>query len=157
MNAEELSALRRPPVNGGSSSVSPAPQTPRIIRHLAPALLRHVRQLRQDGLPVPAEVDAWAAFLTHSARIRPEQTVVDDDLRCPQPASVVPRLLVTKAGGCGGPGPDPSALVPAMHGLHQPQLLPLGAYAKGTPLRAHCCVLPGWHKPDQHGPLCLPR
>ena len=97
MSAERLLDLGRQPVNGGLSSVAPARPTPRIIRHLALALPRHVRQLRRDGLPVPAEVDEWVAFLTQSVRVRPEQTVVDDDLGGPQPASVVARLLVTKA------------------------------------------------------------
>ena len=37
------------------------------------------------------------AFLTHSARVRPEQTSVDDHANGLQHAAVAPRLLVTKA------------------------------------------------------------
>jgi excisionase family DNA binding protein len=111
MSADALADHSRPPVNHGSIGVSPASrtpasqtqvsrtpgQTPGIIRHLALALPRHVRRLRQDGVPVPVEVDEWAAFLVHSAGIRPELTVVDDDPGGPQHAPVVARLLVTKA------------------------------------------------------------
>jgi excisionase family DNA binding protein len=106
MNADGMPDYRRQPVNGGSSSVPTAAPTPRIIRHLAFALPLHVRQLRQSGLPVPAEVDEWAAFLSHSVGVRPELTVVDHDLGGPQHASAGPRpqqghlvtrLLVTKA------------------------------------------------------------
>jgi hypothetical protein len=106
MNADGMPDYRRQPVNGGSSSVPTAAPTPRIIRHLAFALPLHVRQLRQSGLPVPAEVDEWAAFLSHSVGVRPELTVVDHDLGGPQHASAGPRpqqghlvtrLLVTTA------------------------------------------------------------
>ena len=68
-----------------------------VLTHLALAITRYVRQLRKDGLPVPAMVDELAAFLTLYVRTRQAATGVDGDYGTPQVFPVVRRLLITKA------------------------------------------------------------
>ena len=69
-----------------------------VLTHLALAITRYVRQLRKDGLPVPARVDELAAFLTLYVRTRQAATGVGGDYGTPQDFPVVRRLLITKAG-----------------------------------------------------------
>jgi excisionase family DNA binding protein len=82
----------------GESSLTPsAPPTPEAIKHLALAMCRYVRQRRQLGLRVPAEIEALAAFLMSSVTIRPRPTAVIEDLGAMPHDHVVGQLLVTKA------------------------------------------------------------
>lgn len=82
---------------GESSRACGAPPTPEIVKHVALALCRYVRQRRQLGLRVPAEIEALAAFLMNSVTIRPGPAAVIDDLAATPDDRVVGQLLVTKA------------------------------------------------------------
>ena len=66
-----LTADPAPPGDAGT-------RPPDLVRHLAVALSLHVRNLRQTGPAVPAEVEDLAGFLTRSVRTRPQTTPVDD-------------------------------------------------------------------------------
>jgi excisionase family DNA binding protein len=78
-----------------------SPQPPELVRHLAVALSRHVRDLRQAGRVVPAEVDELATFLAHAVRTRPHATPVDDGSDPGHSPGVEDRLLVTKGEAAG--------------------------------------------------------
>jgi excisionase family DNA binding protein len=88
--------------NGCHATTDPAglgdgsSQAPELVKHLALALSRHVRDLRQAGVSVPAEVDELAAFLARSVRLRQATTAVDEDLDAVQAPRVMDRLLLTK-------------------------------------------------------------
>jgi excisionase family DNA binding protein len=69
---------------------------PPVLTHLARAIARYVRQLRKDGVPVPAMVDELAAFLTLYVRTRQAATVVDGGYGTHQDIPRVRRLLITK-------------------------------------------------------------
>ena len=71
-------------------------QPPELVRHLAVALSLHVRNLRQTGSAVPAEVVELAVFLTRSVRTRPKATPVDSGSDVAHFRRVADRLLVTK-------------------------------------------------------------
>ena len=72
-------------------------QLAELVKHLAVALSLHVRNLRQAGVAVPSEVEDLAAFLTRSARARPQATPVDEDSDAAHSPRVPDRLLVTKS------------------------------------------------------------
>jgi excisionase family DNA binding protein len=73
-----------------------ASQPPELVRHLAVALSRHVRDLRRAGTFIPAEVEELATFLAQAVRSRPQATPVADVTEAEHPPPVVERLLVTK-------------------------------------------------------------
>jgi excisionase family DNA binding protein len=75
----------------------PEETTSAVLAHLALAITRYVRQLRNEGLPVPSMVEELAAFLTMYVRTRPAATGVHGDYGTPQDVPVVRRLLITKA------------------------------------------------------------
>lgn len=79
----------------GGQLFSPAPSE--VLTHLALALTRHIRQLRHDGLRVPASIDELAAILMHCVRTRPAPTGLDDMPLAADDGGVAGRLLVTKA------------------------------------------------------------
>lgn len=56
----------------------------------------HVRNLRQAGVVVPAEVEELAEFLATSVRMRPQATAVAEDSEAEHSPRVADRLLVTK-------------------------------------------------------------
>ena len=68
-----------------------------VLTHLAVAITRYARQLRNDGLPVPPTLDELAAFLTMYVRTRHAATGVDGEYGAPEDVPVMPRLLITKA------------------------------------------------------------
>ena len=68
-----------------------------VLTHLAVAITRYARQLRNDGLPVPPTLDELAAFLTIYVRTRHAATGVAGGYGTPQAVPVMPRLLITKA------------------------------------------------------------
>ena len=68
-----------------------------VLTHLALAITRYARQLRNEGLPVPPTLDELAAFLTMYVRTRHAATGVDGEYGAPEDVPVVPRLLITKA------------------------------------------------------------
>jgi excisionase family DNA binding protein len=68
-----------------------------VLTHLALAITRYARQLRNDGLPVPPTLDELAAFLTMYVRTRHAATGVDGEYETPEDVPVMPRLLITKA------------------------------------------------------------
>jgi excisionase family DNA binding protein len=68
-----------------------------VLTHLARAIARYVRQLRKDGVPVPAMVDELGAFLTLYVRTRQAVTGVDGDYGTPPDIPMMRRLLITKA------------------------------------------------------------
>jgi excisionase family DNA binding protein len=68
-----------------------------ILSHLATALIRHVRQLRHEGMRVPALVDELTAFLVQCVRSRLRTTPLDDPRGSNHDGRVAGRLLVTKA------------------------------------------------------------
>jgi excisionase family DNA binding protein len=68
-----------------------------VLKHLALAISRYVRQLRKDEIPVPPMIDELAAFLTLYVRTRQAVTGVDGDVGTSQDMPVVRRLLITKA------------------------------------------------------------
>lgn len=73
-------------------------ETPSAVwTHLALAITRYARQLRNDGLPVPPMLDELAAFLTMYVRTRHAATGVDGEYGAPEDVPVMPRLLITKA------------------------------------------------------------
>ena len=78
----------------GSGDVSTQP--PELVRHLAVAMSLHIRNLRQTGAAVPAEVEDLAGFLTRCVRTPPQATPVDDDSDAAHSRRVADRLLVTK-------------------------------------------------------------
>ena len=85
--------------SSNSVAVEPAgqgPRVPEIVRHVAWALSRHVRQLHFEGVAMPREVEELATFLAYFARIRqapPAVAVMNGIGHDP----VVPdRMLVTK-------------------------------------------------------------
>lgn len=80
------------PAASGNLSTQP----PDLVRHLAVALSLHVRNLRQTGSAVPAEVVELAVFLTRSVRTRPKATPVDGGGDAAHSHRVAERLLVTK-------------------------------------------------------------
>ena len=83
------------------SLIDLSPQPPGLVKHLAVALSRHVRDLRQAGRVVPAEVDELATFLAHAVRTRPHATPVDDGSDPGHSPGVEDRLLVTKGEAAG--------------------------------------------------------
>ncbi len=84
--------LSTDPAAPGDVSTRP----PELVRHLAVALSLHVRNLRQTGAAVPAEVDELAGFLTRCVRARPKATPVDGGSDAAHARRVADRLLVTK-------------------------------------------------------------
>jgi excisionase family DNA binding protein len=73
-------------------------ETPSVVlKHLALAIIRYVRQLRKDDIPVPSMLDELAAFLTLYVRTHQPATGVDGDYGTPHDVPVVRRLLITKA------------------------------------------------------------
>jgi excisionase family DNA binding protein len=68
-----------------------------VLTHLAVAITRYARQLRNDGLPVPPTLDELAAFLTLYVRTRHAATGVDGGFGTPQAVPMMSRLLITKA------------------------------------------------------------
>ena len=68
-----------------------------VLTHLALAITRYARQLRNEGLPVPPTLDELAAFLTMYVRTRHAATGVDGGYGAPEDVPVMPRLLITKA------------------------------------------------------------
>jgi len=69
---------------------------PEIVRHVASALSRHVRQLHLEGVPVPREVDELTAFLVQLVRIRQAPPVVAVMNGMDHDPVVPDRMLVTK-------------------------------------------------------------
>ena len=63
-----------------------------VLTHLAVAITRYARQLRNDGLPVPPTLDELAAFLTMYVRTRHAATGVDGEYGAPEDVPVMPRL-----------------------------------------------------------------
>jgi excisionase family DNA binding protein len=80
-----------PAVSGDLST-----QPPELARHLAVAMSLHIRNLRQTGAAVPAEVEELADFLARCVRRRPQATPVADDSDAAHSRRVADRLLVTK-------------------------------------------------------------
>lgn len=76
-------------------------QLSELVEHLALAVTRHVRHLRQEGLQVPPSVDELGALLVRCAQTRPKATHVDHVWttwsRAAQDDPVTGRLLVSKA------------------------------------------------------------
>ena len=68
-----------------------------VLTHLALAITRYTRQLRNDRLPVPPTLDELAAFLTMYVRTRHAATGVAGEYGAPEDVPVMPRLLITKA------------------------------------------------------------
>jgi excisionase family DNA binding protein len=68
-----------------------------FMAHLALALTRYARHLRQDRLSVPPAIDELAALVLRCARARPTTTRVDDEEPRTQGGAVVRQLLLTKA------------------------------------------------------------
>ena len=68
-----------------------------VLTHLALAITRYTRQLRNDRLPVPPTLDELAAFLTMYVRTRHAATGVDGEYGAPEDVPMMPRLLITKA------------------------------------------------------------
>jgi excisionase family DNA binding protein len=87
---EECRGVAKPSGRGGAS------QPPELVTHLAVALSRHVRDLRQAGAFIPAEVEELATFLAQAVRSRPQATPVADVTEAEHSSPVVERLLVTK-------------------------------------------------------------
>ena len=67
-----------------------------VVGHLRLALSRNARQLHQQGLPVPREVEELAALLTHLAGMRQGPPIVSDQLAATAPPRRPDRLLMTK-------------------------------------------------------------
>ena len=84
--------LSADPAAPGDVSTRP----PELVRHLAVAVSLHVRNLRQAGAAVPAEVEELAGFLTWCVRARPQATPVDGGGDAAHARRVADRLLVTK-------------------------------------------------------------
>ncbi len=84
--------LSADPAAPGDVSTRP----PELVRHLAVALSVHVRNLRQAGAAVPAEVEELAGVLTWCVRARPQATPVDGGSDAAHARRVADRLLVTK-------------------------------------------------------------
>jgi excisionase family DNA binding protein len=84
--------LSADPAASGDVSTQP----PELVRHLAVAMSLHIRNLRQKGAAVPAEVENLAGFLTRCVRTPPQATPVDDDSDAVHSRRVADRLLVTK-------------------------------------------------------------
>src|SRR3954454_10731378 len=80
------------PAASGDLSTHP----PELARHLAVAMSLHIRNLRQTGAAVPAEVVDLADFLARCVRRRPQATPVADDSDAAHARRVADRLLVTK-------------------------------------------------------------
>jgi excisionase family DNA binding protein len=78
-----------------------SPQPPELVKHLAVALSRHVRDLRQAGRAVPSDVDELTTFLARTVRTRPHATPVDDEGDAGHSPGVADRLLVTKGEAAG--------------------------------------------------------
>lgn len=76
-------------------------QPSELMEHVALAMTRYVRNLRQDGLQVPPSVDELASLLVRWVQMRPMTTHVDHirtaSSRAALPDQVTRRLLVTKA------------------------------------------------------------
>ena len=85
----------RPPPRGPGSLYRDQPSE--FLTHLAVALTRHARRLRQDRLSVPPAIDELASVLVHCARMRPAATLMDEEELATQDGAVARRLLVTKA------------------------------------------------------------
>ncbi len=81
---------------GPATSGDVSTQPPELVRHLAVALSRHVRNLRQTGVAVPAEVEELVGFLMRCVRTRPNATPVDGGSDAAHSRRVADRLLVTK-------------------------------------------------------------
>ena len=93
--AHERPTLEKP--RPGTPACARREQPGDIVTHLALALTRHVRQLRHDGLRVPASIDDLALSLTHYVRTRPAATSLDGQRPAAHDGGVAGRLLVTKA------------------------------------------------------------
>jgi excisionase family DNA binding protein len=68
-----------------------------VLAHLALAITRYARQLRNEGISVPPTLDELAAFLTMYVRTRHAATGVDGEYGTPEDVPMMPRLLITKA------------------------------------------------------------
>lgn len=76
-------------------------QVSELLEHLAVAMTRHVRHLRQDAILVPPSIDELTTILVRCVQTRPAATPVEPvwttGNRAAQDDQVVRRLLVTKA------------------------------------------------------------
>jgi excisionase family DNA binding protein len=88
-------ASEGPPPTAPSSLCRDQPSE--FVTHLALALTRYARHLRQDRLSVPPAIDELAALVLRCARARPTTTRVDDEEPRTQGGAVARQLLVTKA------------------------------------------------------------
>jgi excisionase family DNA binding protein len=68
-----------------------------LIAHLVVALSRYLRQLRTDGVRVPAQVEALMTFLTDPSRALHDVPVHESGRPTSQAAAIPKRLLVTKS------------------------------------------------------------
>ena len=67
------------------------------MKHLALALTRYVRHLRDGGILVPPELEELTVLLVRCARSFPGAEQVDGAELAPQHGALAGRLLVTKA------------------------------------------------------------
>jgi excisionase family DNA binding protein len=86
----------------GGSGLGEVPRVREIARHLSHALSRYVRQLHQEGRPVPRELVDLAALLgllARSCQEMPsscqEMTTVADNVPGDHPTRMAERLLIT--------------------------------------------------------------
>ena len=83
----------RVPVAHGTGGGQPSAE---LIAHLVIALSRYRRQLRTDGVWIPAQIEDLITFLAD--RIRASQVPMVDPWRVPSDPSAMPRrLLITKS------------------------------------------------------------
>jgi excisionase family DNA binding protein len=68
-----------------------------LIAHLVIALSRYRRQLRAEGAPMPAQIEALIGFLADRVKARHDVLMLDPWRGASDPAAMPRRLLITKS------------------------------------------------------------
>jgi excisionase family DNA binding protein len=87
--------IQRPPPSEAANLCRD--QSSEFVTHLALALTRYGRHLRQDRLSIPPMIEELTALLVRCARVRPAATRMDEKKPTAQADAVAKPLLVTKA------------------------------------------------------------
>ena len=145
----------RVPVAHGTGGGQPSAE---LIAHLVIALSRYRRQLRTDGVWIPAQIEDLITFLAD--RIRASQVLMVDPWRAPDPSAMPRRLLITKSDAAELLGVSLRTIerlisagrLPLVHveGAARVRVTDLEAYVQG--LEAHCGTQPTRSSPTYDSP-----
>jgi excisionase family DNA binding protein len=126
----------------------------KLLGHLALALCRHVRQLQEEGLAVPREVEELSALLTFLVSVRHHPPTVADGFGTIHHARMSSRLLLTKSEAAERLGVSVRSIERLVASGQLPQVQ-LGGLARfrASDLEAFVSGLPRHSTPQADGEL----